>query len=650
MPQRVRSPSKRRIWTYLLIPSIFIITTIYLRTAAPSTNIHPDTIPISHLSNPHAACSGPLITKRIAIIGAGSAGTSTAYYLARAAVAGEINPCINVSITLFERNGYIGGRSTTIHPYILVPDEKFLKANNLLHISSASDGSASPDETQQPRQQPALELGASVFVRVNTNLLHAATALNLTIQSADQARPSISEYGLGVWDGLSFRYLSRERDSRWLELGKLFYRYGWAPLWTQRAMKNTVTRFGRMYSPPIFPWASLTDAVAEVGLDSVTGVSGRDYLAEWGVGMGFAEDIVQAGTRVNYAQNLDEIHGVETMVCMAAEGGTMSVKGGNWQIFAEMARVSGADIQLNTTVLSLSSIDPLQNHGFRFSITSSTTSASFAKQETESFHEIVLATPLQFSAINTTNLHPSIKAHLPMPIPYVSLHVTLITTKHTPAPSFFNLTHQDQIPETILTTLSPSNQFQTQNQNQNNNNENPAAAAPKQSTKEPGFYSLSTLRTVTNPLSNEVEQVYKIFSANPITPEFLSELFGLHTKSDRPSDTRTGKDKAEGKDKDISKAFSWIYPHVWNAYPRLTPRVVFDGPGLGAVSGSVLEGNNDVGSGGIWYTSGIEGFISTMETSSLAGRNVARLMGDGWGTRESSKVGQGADDGVHVDV
>ena len=32
----------------------------------------------------------------------------------------------------------------------------------------------------------------------------------------------------------------------------------------------------------------------------------------------------------------------------------------------------------------------------------------------------------------------------------------------------------------------------------------------------------------------------------------------------------------------------------------------------------------------MWYTSGIESFISTMETSSLMGMNVARLIADGW--------------------
>jgi hypothetical protein len=43
------------------------------------------------------------------------------------------------------------------------------------------------------------------------------------------------------------------------------------------------------------------------------------------------------------------------------------------------------------------------------------------------------------------------------------------------------------------------------------------------------------------------------------------------------------------------------------------PRVTFEGPELGP---------------GFYYTSGIESFISTMETSALMGMNVARLIVD----------------------
>ena len=38
----------------------------------------------------------------------------------------------------------------------------------------------------------------------------------------------------------------------------------------------------------------------------------------------------------------------------------------------------------------------------------------------------------------------------------------------------------------------------------------------------------------------------------------------------------------------------------------------------------------------MWYTSGIESFISTMETSSLMGMNVARLVVDGWREKVSN--------------
>ena len=40
----------------------------------------------------------------------------------------------------------------------------------------------------------------------------------------------------------------------------------------------------------------------------------------------------------------------------------------------------------------------------------------------------------------------------------------------------------------------------------------------------------------------------------------------------------------------------------------------------------------------MWYTSGIESFISTMETSSLMGMNVARLIADGWKTERDNRV------------
>ena len=58
---------------------------------------------------------------------------------------------------------------------------------------------------------------------------------------------------------------------------------------------------------------------------------------------------------------------------------------------------------------------------------------------------------------------------------------------------------------------------------------------------------------------------------------------------------------------------SWYYPHVFQSYPKPLPRVSFQDPVIAP---------------GLYYTSGMESLISTMETNALMGKNVARLVID----------------------
>lgn len=81
-------------------------------------------------------------------------------------------------------------------------------------------------------------------------------------------------------------------------------------------MKSTVGKFMNMYEAPYFPWISLSDVVYELGLTAATAATGEQYLKENSIGDLFANEIIQASTRVNYAQNLALIHGLEAMVCM----------------------------------------------------------------------------------------------------------------------------------------------------------------------------------------------------------------------------------------------------------------------------------------------------------------------------------------------
>jgi len=87
------------------------------------------------------------------------------------------------------------------------------------------------------------------------------------------------------------------------------------------------------------------------------------------------------------------------------------------------------------------------------------------------------------------------------------------------------------------------------------------------------------------------ESVYKIFSHGTITNEILDEIF-------------------------IGEPIGWVHRKTWQAYPQLDPIEKFAPIELYPTSSGI----------GFWYTSGIESFISTMETSALSGRNIAALI------------------------
>ncbi|KAI9661300.1 MAG: hypothetical protein M1821_009627 [Bathelium mastoideum] len=479
--------------------------------------------------------------KEVAIIGAGAGGASAAYFLKQ--YASETGA--NVNVTIFERNPYIGGRSTTVNAW---------------------------DDPTEP-----VELGASIFVEVNKNLVKAAKDFNLSTNVMSETPSSSNGPRLGVWNGKEF-VLQVSANDDWWSKAKLLYRYGWAPIKTNRLMKEVVGNFLRMYDAPYFPWSSLSETLSELGLIKTTGITGEQYLKENGVGDLFANEIIQASTRVNYAQNLPLIHGVETMVCMATNG-AMSVDGGNWQIFDRMARSAAKAIHLNTNVTALRK---LSDGAFKVQWKAAGASAD-ATASTKRFDSVVLAAPYQFSNID---LDPS-TSKVPDSIPYVELHVTLFASPHLLSPAAFNLASDAVVPQVVLTTLQP--------------NERPGTNPHYES--KAGFFSISTLRVAQNPNTHPTrkEYIYKIFSHKPVPTNFIAKILGLSLYDANQ----------EISDNDVS----WILRKIWKSYPYEYPRVTFEE--------LKLDEN-------LWYTSGIESFISTMETSSLMGMNIAKLIVDQW--------------------
>ena len=478
--------------------------------------------------------------------GAGAGGASSAYYLSKFAASASIP----VNITVFERNSYIGGRSTTVNAY----DDPTI----------------------------SVELGASIFVKVNRILNKAVEEFNLSTSSFIP-ETDVPGAALAVWNGNSFVF-TQNGDS-WWDTAKLLWKYGLAPIKTMRLMRSVVGKFLAMYEEPYFPFESLTQVAQDVGLLAVTAATGEQYLEESGITGSFGSDIVQASTRVNYAQNLNYIHGLEAMVCMAAEN-AVSVRGGNWQVFDRMIAAVNATTVLETAVTSIEK----ENHGSRVVRFESVNDADEQVSSLQSFDTVILAAPHQYANISIDD-----SAVAPNKIPYVELHVTLFTSPHLLSAKFFNMQVDEHPPRVILTTLP-----------EGENSKDGAAGVGS-----PGFFSISLLDPVINPTTNAQEYLYKIFSPSPPNATFLTHLLGLNPSHDDDSEV-----EVDGRD------ISWMYRKVWNSYPYEYPRVTFEDIRLGD---------------GLWYTSGMDSFISTMETNALAGKNVARLVIDEW--KEKGGIG-----------
>ncbi|TAQ89870.1 hypothetical protein B7494_g1796 [Chlorociboria aeruginascens] len=478
------------------------------------------------------------LAKRIAIIGAGAAGSSTAYYLRQFAAESGVP----INVTIFERSSYVGGRSTTVNAY-----------GNALE---------------------PVELGASIFVDINTILKNSSEKFGLRPRDSETENSEV----LGIWNGETFVFTQADSEWAWWKTAKILWKYGLAPVRTQRLMKSTINSFLKLYESPYFPFRSLSERSEFLGLTAIASLTGEQYLAANKIGSPFSTDIIQASTRVNYGQNLGLIHGLETMVCMAIDG-AKQILGGNWQIFDNMVKASNATILLNNTVNGIS------KHQGKYAIKSSSLNTSSGETifNEEPFDTVVLAAPLQFTAIE---LEDKLLRYTPDKIPYVKLHVTLFSSPRTLNPIYFNLAPDAQVPNSILTTLPPTL----------------VPKNPEDGVGPTGFFSISTLRTIINPKTLEIENLYKIFSPREVTSDFLSGILGAPVPEDLSSITADGGD-----------AITWYYPHVWYSYPYEYPRVTFEEIQLAR---------------GFYYTSGMESFISTMETMALMGMNVAQLIVD----------------------
>ncbi|KAF8898341.1 Prenylcysteine lyase-domain-containing protein [Infundibulicybe gibba] len=438
---------------------------------------------------------------RVAIIGAGAGGSSAAFWISKA----KERFGVDVEVDVYEQEAYIGGRSTVVFPH-----------NN--------------------RSLPAIELGASIFVQANKNLWRASDQFNLTRRDFKDETSDI-----GVWDGekllLSF-------DGGWMDTAKILWRYGiTAPRRTNALVADMIKEFLTLYSPESPKWDDIADLAETLGWTKMTQRTTSAFFEEQGISKKYINELVEGSTRVNYGQNADELHALEG-ACSMATSGAAGIQGGNFQIFEQFLKRSGAKVYLNTTV---SSITPKSANSRKWTVRSG--------RGVVDYRSVILAAPYHSTNITLPN---SIVSQIPRQ-PYVRLHVTLLTTT-SPSfdPEYFGLQAGAKVPSMMLTTYQ----------------------GVREGGKEPEFNSISYHGPI-----NDGEWVVKIFSQQRVSDEWLEKIF--------------------------PGAVTWVHRKEWDAYPKLPPTSTFPPVKLDS---------------GMYYVNAFEPFISTMETETIASRNVVDLL------------------------
>ena len=455
---------------------------------------------------------------RIAIIGAGAGGSSAAYYLQRFA-----NNSFDV--TIFERSKSVGGRTATV-----------------------------PLKNSSKHQA---EVGASIFVSANKILSLAVENFDLETQEyGDNAKKdSVGiDNSVGIWDGarLVFRF-----SGSFFDKIHFLLRYKLNALKAWYYTKKIVDLFLRYYYDEYFPFENLNTIGSATRFYHNTNILGIEYWRAKGVSDLFSSQIIQGLTRANYAQNLKSIHGLGSMVSIAANG-AKQVKGGNWKIFHKFIESSKATLKLEQQVTYLEKDQKNKKWIIeRLDLRS-------GKSYRDLFDKVVIATPIEKSDIKISGEDLS---HI-NPTDYVHLHVTLFASNKKLDALYFGGKKGEAVPLTVLT--SPVNNY--------------CAADDNNSTLP--FYSISMI----DYLQDSGDYIYKVFSGNKIADGFLLNILERDSK------------------------INWIFRKEWDSYPKLYPTNNFKNFSIGE---------------NIWYLNGMESFISTMETSALAGANVAALISQG---------------------
>ncbi|KAG0331378.1 hypothetical protein BG004_001691 [Podila humilis] len=511
--------------------------------------------------------------KSVAIIGGGAGGTSTAYFLNNYLQSPHLHyKHDHASITVFEQSDKIGGRCMVFR----------VKNNDI-------DKDINNNTVSRQRIE-YVEVGASIFVNLNHHLVNAAKTFGLETKKLDDEKAAI-------WDGQQFIF--EESDWKLWSVVKALRRWGLAPLKLKRVLKKSIDGLMDSYTNPE-SFDNIAQFAERFQLNNPATQLASQFLNDNGIGAKYSHEVVEVATRVNYGSNLDELHALGAMVSMAADD-ALQVKGGNFQIFEGMLARSQAKVKLNAKVARVKKLKP-EHEGAepRFEVTTT-------NGQKEIFDHVVIAAPIHSMNIDFDLGLP------PLPrVEYRTIHATFVRGHLNP--DYFHLTQtkDKKLPTHILTTHTESVEF--------------------------------TSVSIQVQLFNG-ETVTKIFSPKAITDELLDRLYTTRTWVKRKEwkaypqlvpirdlDPTQSKDQQEGgkEEKEVVPSPSEIHQYILQKHTRKTTSTSTEEEEKRQQQQAAAQlawGQVEVVPG-VFYVNAFEPLISTMETETIAGKNVARLLRD----------------------
>lgn len=485
---------------------------IPLLIQSPWAEIYPDANQMALQSSEdtmHKVGSAAVNTPRIAIIGAGIMGASSAHHLHQLA-----RLCQPLDITVFEAENQVGGRVRSAH----------------VHNEPACD----------------VEVGAAVFTEDDWCLKAAMQEVGLK-----PAVRSRSEYRTGVWDGsrllMSYGETDEPLSGAYWQSPKWLWRYGSSLFKIHGMIKKSASRFSSFAI--FYPFLELSKKLKksfpsqDFSSSAARFFQSCRFFESCRLSAKVVNEIIRTQSRYRHARELEQVNVLSSLLALRSAP-NIAIHKGNQRLPHRMLKIAEAQISLNTRV---SRVTNGEERRWKIHTVSTNDQMNMPPSTSEAEFDIfILTAPF---ASNGIDIDPPIStlASITEVRPYVERHVTLFSTLQRLSPEYFNQSTETIVPENILTAP-------TQSVSDNDND----------------IFSITVVDRVPQPLAfdeeDELEYVYKIISSRSISDNEIAHMLGHSLDpctSNNISEDQTLSDLG----------VTWIHRQAWpHAYPEFDPK------------------------------------------------------------------------------